>query len=315
MRSKGLIFFTFAVAVFAVLEAEQTSAQDQIHLAQCQGDSSLPIVAQRVERDRGIKVTWDTLGSSEVKAKLEAGLASGNSFYDGIWACPLEPLQELFDSGAFMPASSYTANRPPGEFYRPDQAWYPVTLDVGVVCVGSRMSNDVVRAAIETDPSVLLNTSFQGRVGFYDPVRSDTGYNWLASFAQSLGTGGLERFAQDFAEQAKPVFEAGCDQVVDNEIDVAFSTWFDAFDVADNLDIVVPGNTWGIPYVFALLASSDVPDAASALIDAVRQDAVQQEVGKLGEVVMPPSDLSISLQTKSRSFNTRIRPAPSSLPD
>jgi|GEM_PF-4212899 len=315
-RCKYTAAFFLIIVGACAFTGRYAAAQDQIHLAQCAGDLSLPIVAKYAEQQKNLETTWTTISSGRLRADLTASLRSGSPSYDGIWGCPLDAFQDLFDEGGvFFPAESYSPINPPSEFYGPGQEWYPVTFGVGVVCIHKSGSIGTVRTAIEKDPTILLSQEFQSRIGFADPILEDTGYNWLASFAAPLGGKRLEEFAQEFLNTTKPVFGAGCTHVAEGQIDVAFSTWFDASRFADKLAIVVPRSTWAVPYVFALLKPRDATGAANSLIETLMQEKVREELGEIGEVALPPQRLEVNLRAANFEFLARIHRAPSSSPD
>jgi hypothetical protein len=303
------------LSVLGLLVAGPAAAQDTITLAQCLGDRSLPVVAELAQQNRGLTVAWQPMALEELRVRVVAEAEQAGAGLDGIWGCPAAALEDLVESDfgreAFLPAESYARGTVSAEFYVSGQRWFPVTIDVGVACVSLQSpSSAQARAAIESDPWILLGDELRGRAGIRDPLTSATGYDWIDGIARKVGYQEIERFARELVENGAPFVGGGCRDVAEGRIEVALSNWFDASSALDAVDVVVPAQAWAEPYLFAVLAKSGAVEAARALLETLASPEARERIMATGEVVVPLEGTEIALQTATGLASTNAYRGP-----
>ena len=301
--------------LFLATGGREVLGQNEITIGQCRGDRSLPVIAEIFEGKTGIKIRRQEMASVKLQAALLAGIEAGSPAFDAIWGCWLPQWESFFEGPigeAFRTLDDIRIPDIPDEMRDPRQRWLPVTVDVGVVCTSrkSGFSNEVL-FALTDDLDRMFSDKFKGRIGFWDPILVAEGYNWMHYFGQVRGYDGLVDFAKRFAEQIHPKFEAGCSQVRSRDIDVAFSTWFDARNFLDeDMDFIAPNGAWVEPNVFAILADSPASEHAQVFVDLLFDSNIRVEIERRREILVPIKDLQVTLPLEGRIARVNVRRGP-----
>ena len=228
----------------------------------------------------GVTIHWFQAGSEKVAAKLEAELAAGGTPCDVLVTSDPFLYERFKREGRLLRYVSPNGVRTPSRYVDLDGHYAAVRLSTMVL---------VHKAGITPPASfaALAAPGWKGEVALGDPLTSGTAFTWAVSMEQALGATYFEQLRANEARVAGgnaavlQKLEGGEAKVgvllLENAI--AAKAKGSPIEIAWPSDgaVVVPGYA-------SILASSQHPEAAKALIDALLSPKGQKVIAELGDM-------------------------------
>lgn len=229
----------------------------------------------------GVTVHWFQAGSEKVTAKLEAELAAGGTPCDVLITSDPFLYQRFKEEGRWLRYVSPNGVRTPSRFVDLDGNWAAVRLSTMVL---------VHRTDVASPPAsfaALVEPQWKGEVALGDPLTSGTAFTWAVVMEKALGP---DYFAKLRANEARV---AGGNAAVLQKLEggeakvgvlllenaLAAKAKGSPIEIAWPADgaVVVPGYA-------GILATSQHPEVAKALIDALLSPKGQQIIAAQGDM-------------------------------
>lgn len=228
----------------------------------------------------GVTIHWFQAGSEKVAAKLEAELAAGGSPCDVLVTSDPFLYERFKEEGRWLRYVSPNGLRTPARYVDVDGHYAAVRLSTMVL----------VHKAGVTPPAsfaALTAPEWKGEVALGDPLTSGTAFTWAVSMEQALGASYFDRLRLNEARVAGgnaavlQKLEGGEAKVgvllLENAL--AAKAKGSPIEIAWPSDgaVVVPGYA-------GIMASSQHPEAAKALVDALLSPAGQKLIAAPGDM-------------------------------
>lgn len=228
----------------------------------------------------GVTIHWFQAGSEKVAAKLEAELAAGGTPCDVLVMSDPFLYERFKQEGRLLRYVSPNGLRTPSRYVDLDGHYAAVRLSTMVL---------VHKAGITPPASFAALTAreWKGEVALGDPLTSGTAFTWAVSMEQTLGATYFDQLRANEARVAGgnaavlQKLEGGEAKVgvllLENAI--AAKAKGSPIEIAWPADgaVVVPGYA-------AILASSQHPEAAKALVDALLSPKGQKVFAEVGDM-------------------------------
>ncbi len=228
----------------------------------------------------GVTIHWFQAGSEKVAAKLEAELAAGGTPCDVLITSDPFLYQRFKEEHRWLRYVSPNGLRTPPRYVDLDGNYAAVRLSTMVLVHRTGVTPPVSFAAL-TDPA------WKGEVALGDPLTSGTAFTWAVSMEKALGPGYFQQLRANEARVAGgnaavlQKLEGGEAKVgvllLENAL--AAKAKGSPIEIAWPSDgaVVVPGYA-------GILATSQHPDAARALVDVLLSPQGQKVISELGDM-------------------------------
>ena len=228
----------------------------------------------------GVTIHWFQAGSEKVAAKLEAELAAGGTPCDVLITSDPFLYERFKQEGRWLRYVSPNGLRTPSRYVDPDGHYAAVRLSTMVL---------VHKVGITPPASFAALTSpeWKGEVALGDPLTSGTAFTWAVSMEQALGP---EYFSQLRANEGRV---AGGNAAVLQKLEggeakvgvLLLENALAAKAKGSPIEIAWPSDgAVVVPGYEGILASSQHPEAAKALVDALLSLAGQKIIAELGDM-------------------------------
>ena len=228
----------------------------------------------------GVTIHWFQAGSEKVAAKLEAELAAGGTPCDVLVTSDPFLYERFKHEGRWLRYVSPNGLRTPARYVDVDGHYAAVRLSTMVLVHRAGLTPPASFAAL-TEPQ------WKGEVALGDPLTSGTAFTWAVSMEQALGATYFDQLRANEARVAGgnaavlQKLEGGEAKVgvllLENAL--AAKAKGSPIEIAWPSDgaVVVPGYA-------GIMASSQHPEAAKALIDALLSPKGQKIIAELGDM-------------------------------
>lgn len=228
----------------------------------------------------GVTIHWFQAGSEKVMAKLEAELAAGGTPCDVLVTSDPFLYERFKQEGRWLRYVSPNGLRTPPSYVDLDGHYAAVRLSTMVL---------VHRAGITPPPSFasLVGPEWKGEVALGDPLTSGTAFTWAVVMQQALGPA---YFAQLRTNQARVAGgnAAVLQKIEGGEVKVGVLLLENALAAkakGSPIEVAWPADgAVVIPGYAGIMASTQHPAAAKALVDALLSPAVQRIIAEKGDM-------------------------------
>lgn len=240
-------------------------------------DALEPQLAQALP---GVTIHWFQAGSEKVAAKLEAELAAGGTPCDVLVTSDPFLYERFKQEGRWLRYVSPNGLRTPSRYVDLDGHYAAVRLSTMVLVHRKGLTPPASFAA-------LADPEWKGEVALGDPLTSGTAFTWAVSMEQALGAGYFDRLRANEARVAGGN-AAVLQKLEGGEAKVGVLLLENALAAqakGSPIEIAWPSDgAVVIPGYAGIMASSQHPEAARALVDALLSPRGQQIIAELGDM-------------------------------